>query len=444
MALYDDFLVFIKNNTLIRPGQRVLLAVSGGVDSMVMAHLFSKSGIYIALAHCNFMLRGEQSDMDQQLVKQTAAELQLAFFTTSFNTTEYSSKQGVSIQMAARELRYQWFEQTRKNNGYDLVATAHHLDDSIETLVINLARGTGIRGLKGIPVKNGTLVRPLLFAGRQQIEEYAAENNVSYRQDLSNLEDKYIRNKIRHHIIPVMKEINPNLHQLMPEFFEKMKHTHDILDDAVSMARERCITAHGPQWDINVNEIKKLSNPAFYLYELLRSFNFSATVCKEIITHLDSQPGKRFFSESHCLVTDRHRLIVFQADKNTPLMECVIETDTLTAECGSSKFIFSKFAINEAIQWPESEKEVLLDYDKLEFPLLLRPWHKGDYMQPLGMKGKKKLSDLFIDMKMPLPEKSKVIILESAARIAWVAGVKVDNRFKITKNTKNIFSVKML
>ncbi len=410
---------------------------------MVMTHLFARMGIPVALAHCNFMLRPGDAEYDQQLVQQTAHQLEIPFYTESFDTRSFSSRHGISIQMAARQLRYQWLEQVAHDQDYPLIATAHHLDDSIETLLINLSRGTGLRGLTGIPRQNNIIIRPLLFATRQQIEAYAAANQVVYRQDLSNLETKYLRNKIRHQVVPVMESLNASLHQTMAGFFDRMEATEQIFNMAVQKAREACVDEQHGQWRIDIGCLKRLSHPRLYLYEFLNPLGFTAPVCDEIINHLDSQPGKRFFSGSHGLLKDRDHLIVYPRDEEAPAGETTIEEKNSSITAGGIHFEISLFDRPDPLIWPEDEQTALLDHQKLRFPLVLRPWQPGDRLIPLGMTGHKKVSDLLVDAKLPLTKKQKVLVLACGQDIVWVAGIKVDNRYKITKNTKTVFSIRM-
>lgn len=444
MSLYESFLQHIRQHSLFEGQQRVLLAVSGGVDSMVMTHLFSRMTIPLALTHCNFKLRPGDAERDQQLVEQVAHEMKLPFFTREFDTRAYSQSHGISIQMAARELRYGWLEELRQSLDFHLIATAHHLDDSIETLLINLSRGTGLRGLKGIPVKQGNIIRPLLFASRKEIEEYAHEHNIQYRHDLSNLQDKYQRNKIRLHIIPMLLQMNPSLHQTMQDFFENMQSAEAIFSEAINTARSSCLMQQGPDIRISLQALLAYQNPAVYLYEFLKPLGFSASICRQVASHLTSQPGKRFHSATHELLRDRDYLLVFPRQKsfleNSP---CEIQEQEVVAECGEQQFRISHFPLQQPLQWPENEKTALLDHQKLAFPLKLRPWQPGDYIVPLGMKGKKKISDLLTDHKIPMNHKSKIMVLESDGKIAWVAGIRVSNLFRITKNTKKVFSISM-
>jgi tRNA(Ile)-lysidine synthase len=443
MALSERFLEFIHRQKLVTTRQQVLLAVSGGMDSMVMTQLFKDTGIRFVMAHCNFMLRPGDAELDQQLVQQTAAKLEVAFFTRTFNTLQYSHEKKLSAQMAARELRYAWLDEIRTANGFDLVATAHHLDDSIETLIINLARGTGLRGLKGIPVKNGPVIRPLLFATRDEIAGYARSQNISYREDLSNLEEKYQRNRIRHQLIPVLKELNPDLHNTIERFFQNMSATGIVLDNALEQARKHCVEELEGEYHISTKALEKLPQPDYFLFEWLQPLGFSAAVCREITENIHGQAGAQFYSPTHGVLRDREKLIVFPLSKRPAQTEISLDAVPRKIHFGGKTFTFDQSTKPEQLNWPSDNNSVFLDADKLKFPLLLRFCKPGDHFIPLGMTGKKKLSDFFTDIKMPRNQKQQVMVLISAGQIAWVAGHRPDERFKITKNTKTVFSVKM-
>jgi tRNA(Ile)-lysidine synthase len=443
MDLYNLFLEHNRAHNLVKTGQKVLLAVSAGVDSMVMLELFQRAGHHIAVAHCNFGLRPGDADLDQILVERKAKQKGIRVFTSTFSTTQFSLDKGISIQMAARELRYNWLEKIRKDNGFDLIATGHNLDDNIETLIINLSRGTGIHGLKGIPLINGNVIRPLLFAPRQAIEAFAGENNIEFRHDLSNFEDKYIRNKIRHQLIPVLRELNPGLNEIMQEFFIKTKAVAEINDREISRVMGHCMVSNEDQISFIINNLKNLPEPAYYLYEVLKAYGFSFGICRQAVGALDNQSGKQFQSSSHLLLKDRGELKLYERRKEELQQHYEVSTDTSAIDIFNCHLVFSRFPLPEKLEWPKDNKAALLDFDLLDFPLLIRPWKHGDYLYPLGMKGRKKVSDLLINSKIDLIEKQKIMVIESNGAIVWVAGLRTDNRFRITKNTKTVFSVMM-
>jgi tRNA(Ile)-lysidine synthase len=439
--LHDRFVSFNKEMNLIKKNDRVLLAVSGGLDSMTMVSLFQKSLIPCAIAHCNFQLRGEAADKDQQLVERVAFEMGIPFFTTSFNTKDYAARHKISIQMAARQLRYDWLEQIRIQQRLDLIATAHHLDDSIETLFINITRGTGISGLKGIPAKSGKVVRPLLFASRSEIASYASEHQLVFREDASNAEEKYQRNRIRHQILPVLHDINPSLHTTMKEFFSVMDKTEKIFSRTIEETMKTCVIQTSNEIRIASPVLMQIPHGEVFLYEFLKAYGFSPAVCKNISENLERQPGKTFHSGSHTLLTERDELVVYPKappGNKTSDNPIYIFKDTKKVRFDDYLFCLELSETNPVAQarWPDNEFTTLLDYDKLTFPLTIRHWEPGDRFTPLGMSGSKKLSDLFTDSKIPGMAKKNIPVLLSAGTIAWVTGIRSSERFRISKETK--------
>ena len=438
----ERFAEFIRSRELVKPGQRTLLAVSGGMDSMAMVHLFHRADLPVALAHCNFSLRGGEAESDQNLVAALGKALGHPFFHVVFDTAAHAKKRGISIQMAARELRYGWLEEIRQKEGYDLVATAHHLDDAIETLFINLARGTGIAGLTGIPVKNGHVVRPLLFAGRDEIETWVRENDIPYREDASNAEEKYLRNRIRHRLVPILKKVNPSLKDAMRDFFSRMESAGTIYRDAIARARTACVDEYEGEVRIRIPDLLAQGHPSAYLFEWLRDFGFTPGMCREVATGLDGQPGGRFYSDTHLLVRDRDHLIIHPTNTIPPrdtIRPVRINSDTTEVQIAGCKFRFSTGIHKKGAGIPKDPHILTADLDKLVFPLEIRPWKNGDRLVPFGMKGNKKLSDLLIDHKIPIHEKDRMLVLTSRKRIVWVAGLRSDDRFKIDQNTKRYF-----
>jgi tRNA(Ile)-lysidine synthase len=438
----EGFLEFIRNHGLVQPGQRVLLAVSGGMDSMAMAHLFHLSDFPVALAHCNFSLRGGEAESDQQLVAELGKKLGLPFYHVVFDTIAHANKRGISIQMAARELRYDWLEEIRLQEGYDLVATAHHLDDAIETLFINLARGAGVSGLAGIPVKNGIVVRPLLFASREEIEAFVRENGIAYREDASNAEEKYQRNRIRQRMIPVLRELNPSLTETMRDFFSRMESAGTIYREAVARARTACMDEHEGEARIRISDLLSLGHPTAYLFEWLRDFGFTPGMCREVFAGIGGQPGGKFHSESHLLVRDRDHLIITPLDAlpgKEAIRPVMVNPGTSKARIAGLTFSFSTGMQKKGAGITKDPRTLTADLDKLDFPMEIRPWKNGDRLIPFGMKGHKKLSDLLIDHKVPIHEKDRVLVLISSGQIVWVAGIRSDDRYKIDQDTKRYF-----
>lgn len=436
------FNAFIRNNQLLSETDRTLLAVSAGKDSVAMAHLFSQAGYAFGIVHCNFGLREKESDADEQFVEALAKELNVSFFSTRFQTKDYADSNGISIQMAARDLRYEWFETVRSAEGFSRIATAHHLDDSVETVLLNLIRGTGIRGLHGIRLKRGSLIRPLLFATAEEIKGYLSLNRLAYREDRSNSETYYLRNKLRLQIIPLLKEINPDLVHTM------QKNIHRFAD--LELLLERVANEKKNEWlipekeAIHIPVAPLLHNPGAQsiLTELLQPYGFSETVAEEVFANLENQSGKVFYSDTHVITTDRGKLILNPLSPDKPI-HILLEKDAKELMLSDGRTIHISRISNENFTLPSDRSIACLDEDLLKFPLLIRTWRTGDAFYPLGMDQKKKLSDLFIDEKIPLPEKRKIPVLISGDDIAWVAGIRIDNRFRISSSTKKIYILEL-
>ncbi len=442
-SMLNRFLDFIAEKRLVPDGHKVLLAVSGGMDSMVMANLFARAPFDYAIAHCNFSLRGEASDKDQELVKSAAEQLKVPFFSRKFDTLSFARTTRQSVQMAARQLRYEWLEDLMKKENFDLVATAHHLDDSIETLLINISRGTGLSGLKGIPIKSRHIIRPLLFATKEEIENYARAHEIKWREDLSNRQEHYLRNKLRLQVIPVLKEINPSLTSTLSAFFERMDASHEIFMAMVEQQKKTCLRFEGKEMKILIPALLGLPRPETFLYEFIRDFGFSPAVCHEVFQSLEGQPGKVFASPTHIAIKDRDQLLIGPKEHQPPFEELEINPDTGHIQCGPFFFRFEVLENTGFTEWPRSNDNFLADFDKLEFPLRLRPWKAGDRITPLGMKGSKKVSDLLVDEKIPLSRKKNIMVLLSGESIAWVAGVRSSEQFRVAPETNNIFRAKI-
>lgn len=432
----------ILDNQLFSYDHKIILAVSGGIDSIVMLDLFMKSGYSCCIAHCNFKLRNEDSNLDELFVRQLSEKYNIPFYSKTFDTLEYSETNRLSIQMAARELRYEWFEDLRNEIKYDFIATAHNKNDVTETFFINLSRGTGIRGLSGIPPKSDRLVRPLIFFEREDIQNYAEQNELNWREDITNSQTKYSRNKIRHHIIPAFKELNPGFVNTMWENINRLQQAEGIYLSSLQKVKERMLVRTKDHIWISVPEIKKLEPTFTWLYELLSDFDFSASVVKNILKNLDSISGKQFLSPTHRLVKDREKLII-QPLKSQIFKRYYIDdlTQDLQEPLKLELTIINNFNKSKISNDPDT---AWLDLDKLEFPLLIRKWEAGDYFIPLGMKNMKKLSDFFIDNKLSLPEKENIWLLLSGTKIAWVIGKRIDDRFKISHETQRVLQIHII
>jgi tRNA(Ile)-lysidine synthase len=433
----NEFLGYIAENQIIHKHEKILLAVSGGIDSTVLLHLLTESGYPCTIAHCNFKLRGTESDEDEQFVRQLAVRYQTGIHVNSFDTTGYALEKGISIQMAARELRYKWFDQLCLENRYDLVATAHNLDDVIETFFINLIRGTGIRGITGIKNRSGNLVRPLLFASRESIAAFAEEKNIIFREDSSNADTKYIRNKIRHGIIPLLQEINPGFRQSIADTIERLRYTGIIYDQIIEDHKKEIVSEQDGCIYIDIQKLSRHPDRKTILYEFLSCFNFTSGSLGDIVKSLDGPSGKMFFSETHRLVKDRNILIISKLKMDEFLKYYIEDSTTGLDEPVKMDFM----TINRTPQFHLSADRdtAYLDYSRLIFPLILRTWQPGDHFHPLGMPHLKKLSDFFIDEKLSIVEKENTWLLMSGENIAWVIGHRIDERYKITDQTEQVF-----
>ena len=424
---------------LFNSDSRILTAVSGGVDSMVMLHQLHCAGIHVAAAHCNFGLRGDESDADEHFVTSEAEKLGIPCFSKRFDTLSHAAQHGLSTQMAARELRYRWFHDLAESEGFDVIATAHHRDDRIETLFINLARGTGIHGLTGIRPRSGKIVRPLLFASRMEIEAYAEENGIAFREDSSNATDKYARNHIRHHVIPGMEKFFPGMRQSMERGMENFSAVELFYNEAIERYKSQIVTQKDDLALIDFQGLSLSPSPPALLYEILKPYGFANAVAAEILENHSS--GRQFFSETHRLVCDRKHLTL-QKTESEGQREYLIE-EHATGIDAPIRLKIEIFDRHDGYAPPANPNIACLDADKLQFPLLLRKWKSGDKFQPLGMKNMKKLSDFFTNDKLSLIEKERCWILVSGGQIAWIAGRRIDERFKIDAGTKRVWKCGM-
>ena len=428
--------------------KKVLVAISGGIDSVVLTHLLLKSNIKIGLVHCNFNLRGKESNKDEQFVKDLGAKFELETFTTSFDTKGYAQTNKLSTQMAARELRYNWFQKVLDKHKYHYIVTAHQKDDIIETFLINLTRGTGLDGLCGIPQINKNIVRPLLPFSRNEILTYATRNKIHWREDNSNSSIKYVRNKIRHKVVPVLKELNPSLLDSLQNTLENLNESREIIKDRIKEVSKNVKSKHGNESHFNCEKILNLNNPKAYLYQLLKKYNF--TEWNDVFDLLTAQSGKQISSPSHRLIKHRDVLILTKLEKKTEEKTYSIERNTKKIhEPLKLKFETvhkisdtknSSFLFDEIID--EKGNFIAIDQDKLSFPLTIRKWKNGDFFYPLGLNGKKKLSKFFKDEKLSILEKENSWVLTSNNEIVWVIGKRLDNRFRVTEKTSNILKIK--
>jgi tRNA(Ile)-lysidine synthase len=435
--MLDKLKNHIYHNFPFLNGKKLLLATSGGLDSMVMVHLFQNLKCEIALAHCNFQLRGLESFGDQNFVQEYAEKNEIPLFVTQFDTQAFANDYKLSTQVAARDLRYNWFYELLETENYDYVLTAHHADDNLETFLINLSRGTGLEGLVGIPEQNDKIMRPLIPFSREDIANYAKENNIQWREDSSNASDKYLRNKIRHDLVPLLKELNP-------QFIESFQKTQSYLQDSQAMVEDASIMIYqqvakqdGEDIYFDLNQLKRLPNYKSYLYQWLNEFGFSAW--DDIYNLVESQSGKQVFSAEFRLLKDREFIILSPINFEEEQLEYFIEKEVKEVNIPLN-LTFCKVSDISVT----TNTAIFVDADKLEFPLVLRRWNEGDYFQPFGMEGKsKKLSKLFKDEKLSLIEKENIWILCSNNRIVWVVGLRQDNQFRIDNTTQNLLKIQL-
>ncbi len=439
--MLDSFLTFINQHTPDLKQQPTLLAVSGGVDSVVMAHLFHTLGLPAGIVHCNFGLRGEESDGDEVFVRELAARYKFPFFVTRPDVKNFAKSVSISTQMAARELRYEWFERVRGEAGYKWIATAHHANDSLETLLLNLARGTGLAGLTGIAPVNGHLIRPLLLSSRVEISRYATENGIQWREDRSNETDDYYRNKIRHHVMPVLAELNPSLESTFNVSSERLRAANALLETHLERWKAQIIHEEAGTIRIPIADISGEAEPAYRLWFIVRDFGFQYAQLRNIVASLEGIPGKRFFSPTHILLVDRDDLILKASFQPSAPEMLTIEEAGATLDWHEAKLSLRILPAGSSVHYDRTT--IAVDPDLLSFPLTLRKWQQGDIFHPFGMSGKrKKVSDLLIDNKVDLFEKEKIaVLLNGNGEIIWVVGIRADDRFKITTATSNILVI---
>ncbi|WP_369995462.1 tRNA lysidine(34) synthetase TilS [Winogradskyella sp.] len=431
---------FLKNS-------RLVIAISGGIDSVVLAHLCHKLNFDFALAHCNFNLRGKESDEDEAFVLDLGEQLDVEVFVQNFDTEAYAEENKCSIQMAARELRYDWFSELAQQLNFDYILTAHHADDNLETFLINFTRGTGLNGLTGIPELNDNIARPLLPFAREAIEAYAEAEHINWREDLSNTSRKYLRNKLRHDVVPILKEINPQLLDSFQSTLEYLNDTADIVEESLNAVAKRAIKDLDENHiTFKISEFKKVNNPKAYLFEMFKDYGFSEW--NDVVNLLDAETGKYVTSSNHKLTKHREFLI---------LTDCHSELDSESIPINKSVTLSAVEVQKGKVQTPigilffdeadalkdNAQTTIYVDVEKMNDPLELRLWQKGDVFQPIGMKGKKKVSKYLKDEKLTPIEKENTWILTSENRIVWVVGRRADERFKVTDQTNKILKIEL-
>jgi len=435
-TMEKTFKNLVKSHYPYLGGSKLLLAVSGGLDSVVLTHLCHLAKLDFSIAHCNFNLRGDESDGDEKFVVDLADSLDVEVYTESFNTLKYAENRGISVQMAARDLRYEWFRELSSSVQFEYTLTAHHANDNLETFLINLIRGTGPEGLTGMKNERDNIVRPLLPFTRPEIEVYARNNHYKWREDSSNASDKYMRNKIRHHIVPVMEEINPKFLDSFSKTQQHLQESLDLVEDYISLLYPKLVQKDKYGYSLDIDFLKKVPNQKQILYQLLKSFGF--TEWDDVYDLMDAQTGKMVLSDSHRLIKDRKKLLLTEHNEKIGNKEYCLDREedlVMIPEMGT-------FHISEVKKMGQASQScIYVPEHKLKFPLVIRKWKKGDFFYPFGMNGKKKLSDFFKDEKLSLPEKEHTWILCSGEKIVWIINHRADNRFAVEKSDAKILKI---
>jgi|TARA_B110000914_G_scaffold65079_1_gene56812 tRNA(Ile)-lysidine synthase len=426
------FLKYITENSLFDKKSKILLALSGGIDSICLADLLVTLNYDVEFAHCNFQLRGIESNQDQHFVKSLSMKYEVPYHTIDFDTKEYALQHKVSHQMAARDQRYVWFEKIRSEISADFIAIAHNSDDNIETFFINIIRGSGIKGLLGIKNKINFIVRPLMFSSRDEIIKYVTNNDLNYREDSSNSSDKYLRNKIRHNLMPLLKEMNPSIGKSISKELSILNNINSVYKETIHKNLNKIIINEDDRIIISKVKLLSLSPLDVYVYEIFSPYGFSDL--RNISNTITKGSGKQFFSPTHKLLFDREYIFLSK----------IIEKETIETSIDSSVIsieipIKMCFCVTHEVDYNDNINNAYLDFEKLQFPLTIRAWKKGDKFIPLGMSCYKKLSDFFIDIKLSLLDKEKVYLLCSGKDIIWVIGYRIDDRYKVTSKTKKMY-----
>lgn len=413
---------YIEDKRLISWGSKVLVALSGGTDSVALLRVLLQLGYHCEAAHCNFHLRGDESDRDELFVRRLCDELHVELHVTHFATEDYAQAKGLSIEMAARELRYNWFEELRVSVGADVIAVAHHLDDSVETFLLNLSRGTGINGLKGIPIKNGYIVRPLLEVSREEIKNYLGLLRQDYVTDSTNLEDVYMRNKIRLDIIPLFRLINPSFCESVADTSKRLAEVAAVYQQAMAESIRRvCVSSLA----VDIAKLTHEISPSCVLYEWLSPYGFNAAQIQDILRSLDGESGRLFYAKDWQLLRDRKLLLLRKKGEEKPMPSLIIE----------------RVHKDSAYQIVKNCQIACIDADKVKSPLLLRKWKSGDIFIPYGMKGSKKVRDYLRDRKFTLYEKEDQLVVECNGKIVWLVNERVDQRFAVTDETHEVLQL---
>ena len=430
---------YIEKLQLLTRDKPVIVGLSGGTDSVVLLHVLISLGYDCIAAHCNFHLRMEESNRDEIFVRELAHSYSIPFYSIDFETSKYAQNRKISIEMAARDLRYAWFEELIEKHHAQAIAVAHHADDSIETMLMNLVRGTGLRGLTGIQPRNKNVVRPLLCCTREDLENYLVEHRLEYMEDSTNQENNYLRNKFRNELLPLLTEINPSARENLYKSMANLEGNYSIYQQAINEIRNKIVENSANEIRLNIELINKQNHIPTLMFELLSPYSFGSAQIEQITGSLNTESGKVFYSDSYRLVRDRKHLIISAKDdyiKNVyPISQ--VETEILSP----IHLILRKLTVDKAFKPSKLPDCVHIDASLLQFPLELRRWNEGDVFYPFGMNQKKKLSDFFIDQKFSIPQKEQCWILTSKNEIVWIVGYRLDNRFRITENTTEVIEI---
>ena len=443
MELLKDFKAFVTKENLFQPKDHLLLAVSGGVDSVVLCELCHRAGYSFSIAHCNFQLRGEESVRDENFVRGLAARYGVRIHVKHFETEAYAGQHKLSIQVAARNLRYQWFRELLSQFQIQKLLTAHHANDNIETILMNFFKGTGITGLRGMLPKQGDIVRPLLFAIKETIKQFAEENKLNWVEDSSNAQDKYTRNFIRHQLMPVITGMYPQAESNLISNIQRFREVELLYRQTIEKHLKKLVEQKGAELHIPILKLKSTNAAATILYEILHPLNFTPKQSEEALQLTESETGKYVASSTHRIFKNRNWLII--APNDTTVAENIIIEEGQTSvqfAVGSLNFKYEPPTSN--FQPPTSNNIALLDAADIKYPLILRKWKPGDYFYPLGMRKKKKLARFFIDNKLSSTDKETTWVLEMDQKIIWIVGQRIDDRFKITPNTKSMLQIEWL
>ena len=430
---------YIEKQQLLSADRPVLVGLSGGADSVALLALLVQLDFPCIALHCNFHLRGDESVRDERFAEDMACRLHVPFHKIVFDTTAYAAEHHLSIEMAARELRYSWFEEMRQRWEAQAIAVAHHRDDSVETVLMNLVRGTGVRGLGGIRPKNGYVVRPLLTVSRSEILDWLEKQQLPYVTDSTNLSDAYTRNFIRLRVLPLLEELNPSVRSAIARTADHLAETETIYLHVVEKARRELMEAGSR---IPIIRLLRYPSPATILYELLKPYGFSRQVADDVFRSLEKESGKMFYSSDYCLLKDREYLLL-EPRKQEAVVEYVFTAEDILEDIwrGPIELSLFKSVITNDFCIRKDKHIAYFDYDKLSFPLTLRKWKEGDWFIPFGMKGRKKLSDYFSDHKFSRMDKERTWLLCSGENILWIVGERSDNRFCLDKTTKSVLIV---